>query len=277
MEKRRCHEYPGYEEKEAVFNISLKNWYCVDFENHTWGGNWDGNFVYFYQINVEQCINSTENNNTCSTQDVISNSFINPRSSGNLYYSQMTMSVQPSMNDFSLPLKPHLVNYYQMLNLELSKRKVQTFKLTSVYNDVGWFFQDIKINSVYSLDFAENDFTLKKKWEEPLVFSTYNYLGNKRDTYYRTYTKIQEVIAAVGGFAKFFYTCILITFFYVQKVYRDLIIINKIKFNTDSFVSGNNQKNNSFHSFNNLQSIVEISIVKKTQNEFKVNYAQYLC
>jgi hypothetical protein len=281
MEKKRCHDLPGYEDKEVYFNISLQNWYCIDFENRTWGGNWDGNFVYYFQVNIEQCLNSTENNNNCSSENIISESFINSRSLGNLYYSQMTMSVQPAMNDFSQPLKPYLVNYYSTLNLDLSKKKIQNFKITSVNNDIGWFFEEIKINSVFTMDYAEPDFTLKKKFDQPIVFSTTNYLGNQRDTYYRTYTKIQEVIASVGGFAKFFYTCIFLVYHYAQKVYRNLIIINKINFNTESFVKKDRLKNESFIKINNLHSLQSsqeiLQTFERSKNEIKVKFSHFIC
>ncbi len=74
IERKKCEDFENFKEKEEFFNVSLKNWYCIDFENRTWGGNWDGDFVHLFQIIVEQCINSTENNNTCSSKEKISNS-----------------------------------------------------------------------------------------------------------------------------------------------------------------------------------------------------------
>lgn len=47
---KRCYDIPGYEEKEKIFNISLKSWYCLDFDNKTWGGGWDGNFVNYFRV-----------------------------------------------------------------------------------------------------------------------------------------------------------------------------------------------------------------------------------
>jgi len=65
---KRCDDFVGIGEKEKKYNISLENWFCIDFDNVTWGGNWDGNFVNYFRINVDLCTNSTSNN-TCNTQE----------------------------------------------------------------------------------------------------------------------------------------------------------------------------------------------------------------
>jgi hypothetical protein len=279
IESKSCHDFSEISKKEEYFNISLKNWYCIDFENRTWGGNWDGNFIYVFQIIIEQCMNSTENNNTCSSQEEISKSFITHKNSGNLYYSQMSLSVQPALNDFSNPLKPYLVNYYQTLDLNLSKNRIQTFKVTSVNNDVGWFFSDVKEESVFDFDFAESDINFKKKWEEPILFSTSFYLGNNSNTFSRSYTKIQEVIASIGGFAKLFYTLSVLLFNYAQKSYRNLIILNKVKFDTKNFSEMNIDKIESLQKINK-QETVKVEVETSIKNKIKyveIKFSNLIC
>ncbi len=56
---QRCHDIPNYEEKEKKYNFSIQSWYCVDFNNYTWGGNWDADFVNYFNIQVDLCRNST--------------------------------------------------------------------------------------------------------------------------------------------------------------------------------------------------------------------------
>lgn len=122
---KRCYDFPYYQEKEKMYNISLQSWYCVDFQNKTWGGNWDGNFVNFFRINVEVCMNSTSNN-TCATKEKIESKFSNDKTGGNLFFSDLSLYVQPALNNYEKPIATTLVNNYQMLNLDLTKRKVQT-------------------------------------------------------------------------------------------------------------------------------------------------------
>jgi hypothetical protein len=226
---RRCHDFPDYKKKEAYYNISLASWYCIDFDNFTWGGNWDGNFVNYFQVNIQQCMNSTENNNHCANQKNMSESFINDRTSGNLFYSQLFLSAVPAMDNYDQPLKTSLVNTYSLLNMQLSKRRVQTYKNTVLKQDIGWFWKDIRYEDVLDIDTSEPDFTFKDQWKQGILFSTYNYLGSKRQVYSRSYTKIQEVIANIGGFAKFAHTCIAIIFMNIKITYKNLFFMENFE------------------------------------------------
>jgi hypothetical protein len=235
LPRKRCLSLDTSTEKEAYYNISLKNWFCVDFDNMSLGGNWDGNFVTFLQINIYQCNNSTRNN-TCKTEEQIIHTLKHPRSSGNLFFSDLSLNLVPFMNNYENPFKTNLVNNYYLLSLELAKRKIFTLKNTYINNDVGWFFEDVKRNSVITTDTVFPDMTLKDKWDQNLLYSSYLYLGNKIDTYYRSYTKIQEVIASVGGFAKFFYTCIFLLYTSLNSFFKNWELIQIFPFNEDEYM-----------------------------------------
>jgi hypothetical protein len=232
---KKCHDVANYTMKEAYYNISLLNWYCLDFDGKKMGGNWNGNFVYYFMIQILQCTNSTQNNHTCLPQEQIEKNFVNEITGSNLFYSDLSMTIQPAMNNFSAPLSSTLVNNYEMLNLQFTRRKVQTFKTTKIDNDVGWFFSDFKQETIITTDTIRPDFTLKDKWNQNVLYNTFLYLGNTHDTYSRSYTKVQEVIASIGGFAKFFHTMLFFLHFSIGKVYKNLILIQAIPFNEDSF------------------------------------------
>jgi hypothetical protein len=217
---KRCYDLPGYEEKEKIYNISLQSWFCIDFDNKTWGGNWDGNFVNFFRVSVDLCMNSTSNN-SCATQEKIQSKFYNDRSGGNLFFSDLSLYVEPALNNYEKPIATTLVNSYQMLNLDVTKRKVQTYRITSIDNDIGWFFEDTLHDYVINTNDILTDFTFKDRWTQPVLYNSLHYMGKKVETYRRSYTKIQEVFAAIGGFAKFFYTMLLLLF---NNVRRSIII-----------------------------------------------------
>jgi hypothetical protein len=232
---KKCHEIANYTLKEKYYNISLENWYCLDFDKKTLGGSWSTNFVNFYAIQILQCTNSTLNNNTCLPKEQIEKIFVNEITGSNLFYSDLSMFIQPAMNNFTNPLSTSLVNNYDMLNLQFTRRKVQTFKTTKINNDVGWFFSDVKEESLVTSESIRPDLSLKDKWNQTVLYNQFLYLGNTLDTYSRSYTKVQEVIAAIGGFAKFFYTLLFVLHYSIGKVYKNLILIEAIPFNEDSF------------------------------------------
>jgi hypothetical protein len=247
LPNKRCREVAYTEEKEKYYNISLNDWYCIDFDNVTLGGNWDGNFLHGFQINTNQCSNSTDRTN-CSSQDVIKHSFQSDLTSSNYFYSDMSLEVLASMDDFESPLKTNLVNRYDILSLALTKRKVQTFKATKMINDVGWFFSEVNEFFMASSDTLTTDFSFKDIWSQDIVYSQFLYFGKKTETFNRSYTKIQEIFAAIGGFSKFFYYAISLFYYATMKVYRNLFLMNNIFFDNneeENFVQQNNLKRNS--------------------------------
>lgn len=268
----RCHDLPDIKQKEKIFNISLENWFCLDFrDNFTMGGSFSTNFVYFWQINALQCTNSTANNNTCKSQEEISQAFDNNRTSTNFFYSYLYLEAVASMDNFEVPLTNTLVNRFQMLSLQATKRDVQTFKKVQMKNDIGWFFSDLHDIEIYANDDIQPDFVLKNKWEQNILFSYFGYYGRNYDSYTRSYTKVQQVLAAVGGFSKFFYTSTFLIYYYFSKTHRNLHLLNildqeqEFNFTSNSSPEGNNSLkhpailNNFFH--NNF---------KETDTNFKI-------
>lgn len=223
----RCYDIEGMKEKEKIFKVKLEEWYCIDFkDNFSMGGNFDGDFFHLWQINTVQCINSTENNFTCKSQEEILNAFESKRTSGNLFFNYFYMDAVIAMDNFDSPLSNYLVDRYQMLNLQVTKSDVQIFKNIQMQNDIGWFFPDIQYIDIYSSDSITSDFVLKDQWNQKVLFTYFGYLGKRYDTYIRSYTKIQTVLAAVGGFEKFFYTAIFMFYFYFSKTHRNLNLID---------------------------------------------------
>jgi len=222
---KKCSDIEDIKDQQSYFNISLQNWYCIDFNNLTLGGFWDGNFVKGLQIRVHQCKNTTEIK--CSSQEKINETFSNIN---NLFYSDLSMFVQPQMNNFENPIKTNLQNFYHVLNLNLNKKKIHTFKLTTMNNDIGWLQSNPQISSVFSSDSITNDFNIKDPIEQDIVHYTQIYFGNKIDTYYRSYTKIQEILAVIGGFAKFLHTILAIVYYYIGNLYKTLFLIKNISF-----------------------------------------------
>jgi hypothetical protein len=226
LPNKRCSELTYTKEKEKAFDISLEKSFCIDFDNMIMGGNWDGNFVYGILIYTNQC--KSEKGIICDSREEIKN-LISPENSTNaVFYSDLSLEVDPSMDNFETPLKTSFVNRYELLNLGLSKRKVQTFKATTIVNDQGWLLSDIYEETVLSSDSIFPDFTLKDIWGQDLLYTQLIYYGRKQETYFRNYTKIQEVFAHIGGFSKLFYIVISSLYTITLDAYRNLYLISNI-------------------------------------------------
>jgi hypothetical protein len=282
IEQKRCSEFPNLKQKEEYFNISLKEWYCIDVSDLTMGGSWSSDFVSTILINAQQCINSTINNNSCLPQEIIQNSFNNKYTSAGLFYSDLTLYAEPKMNDYENPLKNYLVNSFQMLGVGMSKRKIQTFKTTAINDDRGWFYKNIIEQKIISTDTVQFDSTLKDYWSQDVLYSSFLYFGNRKDVYNRNYTKIQEVIATIGGFTKLFYVLIEFIFSYLSVTIRDIYIGNNNLFNEDFLASiDSTKRENTSKDNKNERGIRRIEIQRNPtlfeHKKEKLSIHSYIC
>jgi hypothetical protein len=112
------------------------------------------------------------------------------------------MESSPVMDNFKNPIQSYLANNYEVLNLNLLKRSVQIFKTVSVYNDKGWLFENVEKLQYISNDIILKDFALKEEFEDDSLYTHLLYFGKKREKFNRSYLKVQELFANIGGFAK---------------------------------------------------------------------------
>jgi len=243
----RCADLKDIKQKEQSFNVSLLSWYCIDFEDLKMGGNWDGNFVYGLLINTKQCsedkqkgkandINNSNNNSDknnlkkCLSEPDMKANFQSDLTGANYFYSFMYIETLPEMDDYEQPIKTHLVNKYEQLSLKASKRSVQTYKKVMIENDGGWLFRNVQNYQFFSSDSILTDFSFKEEFSQDIVYTHLIYFGNKVEFYNRSYMKIQEVIANIGGFSKIFYTFISYFYMFIGKYLKNRYLISRVEF-----------------------------------------------
>ena len=92
-------------------------------------------YTHFKSIlnNVEIQLKTT----TPALYETIKESFQSNVTGSNLFFSYLYLEGLPTLTDFNNPLKTNIVNDYEMLNLQLTKRKIQTFKKISVLKTMG--------------------------------------------------------------------------------------------------------------------------------------------
>jgi hypothetical protein len=266
LPQMKCSEVSYYKEREAYFNISLESWNCVDFDNITLGGNWDGNFVYGLEIQTRQCQNGT--GVICSPQEEINQFFSPEQQNKRIFYSDLSIEVYPSMDDYNAPLKTHLVNNYDLLNIGLTKRNIKTYKSTQMINDVGWFFPDyLNQDLIISTETSKNDFTFKSE-KSTQLYDQFIYLGRKVDTYNRSYTKIQEAVAAVGGFSRILFILLNYLFYYAAQTYRNLFLLSNLFSENEEIKKYDNNFRTVYNNSNNLFNNSDLNRLNTFNNEF---------
>ena len=260
--KTRCSDIPNIEEKEKYYNISLKNWYCINFDSQTLGGFWDGEFVNNYSIIVEQCLNSTDKNYTCQSH------VSNYENKSLFFFSYLYMESMPTMDNFNYPIKSTLINRYDMIDFKVIKKHVHTFKESSINDDRGWIFSDLELKSIYASDNIFSDFAIKDETtRDPTLFIYYMYFGKRYEIYNRTYMKVQEVIGSIGGFSRFFHLIVYIFYKNLSNIIKNLDLMETTYNNfIETSIIGNIENNRAFNNYSNID----------MKNTIKCNFNNYV-
>ena len=188
------------------------NLYCIDWENKNFGGYWENSFLFYFEIRLYFCKNGkqySKNNPNCTSLETLSNilNLNNP-----IYFSLYYPIYQFNPNSLKNPLIKTYKNYFYFLDHKLQKNDRLFIKQYYFYDDQGWLFQNFKKQSLWGVDRILSDYSysseedLSKEGSSSLFYTMNIYMEEEIISYTRYYTKIQEVIAVVGGLSGFICT-----------------------------------------------------------------------
>ena len=149
------------------------------------------------EVHLNKCTNSTENNNSCKSEENI-DKFLD-----NSYLELVYLSESVDHSNISNPLIQSLRNELYIVAKEHVKRYYQYFQIASYLSDNGLIW-----NKVNRFDLAEtkNSHTDFVKEEEQDFYSSSTLLEisltstDQKTIYERKYPKLQEVLGSIGGF-----------------------------------------------------------------------------
>lgn len=109
-----------------------------------------------------------------------------------------------SADDLKEPLKLVYKNYYYYFNIQSQKIDRLFFNKISIKDDQGWIFEDIKETSLLSLSRIQSDLNFAAIRDGSISrFYEFNiYMEKKSIVIKRSFMKIQDVSAKVGGLIK---------------------------------------------------------------------------
>ena len=230
IQPKMCKDLPNIYEIQENYDKDLTYWYCIDFnEINSIGGNWDGNFLRYLRIDTPQCTNSTSNNYSCASFNTIQNQINNKETHEQLFFSYLYMRGIAKVSNVSYPIGTTLSNIYDALDVQVTKRKYQTYKKISLESDNGWIFPQKDTSMIYCLDTEISDFVLKDPQNNNLLHRMTFYFGKNKDSYSRSFTKIQEVFAQIGGFSSVMQILLSIIYKHMGIVLKNKEIMKKIR------------------------------------------------
>ena len=119
----------------------LNNSYCIKDLNYnlTLAGNYKNEKIAYMRIKIYPCVNSTENNYTCKSQEDIDYYM----SSG--YFSIILKDIGLNPSNYSFPIVPTLQDIYTTIDKSLYKKYILNFGVTEIHTDTGLINNNIKI------------------------------------------------------------------------------------------------------------------------------------
>lgn len=261
--------------KDLFESKGLSEMYCIDYEDKgflEFGGNWDGSFISYIYIDIMKCPEGEVNNKNedCGPNSITEDIF------GNLIYISTYLPFQVvDPTNYTNPLSLDMKIEYSLLDKNLVKNYVLSFEEILIESEIGWLMENKIIESSMTYKEQKVDYSLSSslssdEYNKNMLGSISLAMNRKIEKYKRIYSKIQSLIADVGGIMKVF-TFILalcIRKYNISKLNFDLLnIVNS--FQSDEEII----KNNNNHIKQNDQSIVKINnfTVKKTSKNIKLN------
>jgi hypothetical protein len=253
-------------------NYNLNQMYCLKNINESIKGIFHKNEYSFIFIQFFECKNTTNKKN-CKSQEEI-NYFLDGTF---VTISYQSLNINPK--NYLNPNEPTISEFYTTISHNFFKEIHLYFKKVIIKTDRGLIFDDINNKEFSIFDHSEDMFSLKK--DNEYFFEISVKFADRIKEYFRSYTKVQNVICNIGGFLKFIQgTFWFISYIFVEnEVYQK--IINKIFYiethimRADHKLIRFNSKNTNFPK--EKVSIADTSLLQlniRKKDHFKTSFVQ---
>ena len=232
LEIEKCNVINFGENYQHLFlEDELNNSYCLKkFEqNLTLAGGYKYERFSYIRIRIYPCVNSSENNFSCKSQEEIDHFM----SSG--YFSIILKDIGLNPSNYSIPVLPTLQDLYTTIDKRIYKNYILNLGVTEIQTDIGLFQESIKTQKYLQFRKEMETFTFRNEeeyYQGKSVIIAQLKLDDKINVQTRSYIKIPEIFSTIGGYMQLMNTAFLLLTLIVNKFNLELNIINSIfKFN----------------------------------------------
>ena len=232
LEIEKCNVINFGENYQHLFiEDELNNSYCLKkFEqNLTLAGGYKYERFSYIRIRIYPCVNSSENNFSCKSQEEIDHFM----SSG--YFSIILKDIGLNPSNYSIPVIPTLQDLYTTIDKRIYKNYILNLGVTEIHTDIGLFQEDIKTQKYLQFRKEMETFTFRNEeeyYQGKSVIIAQLKLDDNINVQTRSYIKIPEIFSTIGGYMQLMNTAFLLLTIIVNKFNLELKIINSIfKFN----------------------------------------------
>lgn len=246
IEKRTFPEPVNCATTKAVDNpyltgYDLSYWMCIDWEQVTkdvgeqafLGGQWENDRLAFLKLNFQTCpfnfkTGKNENEN-CSSFSQVQDRLNKQQQMINYVIPDYTYD----STNYEEPIKVAYKYNWLKATSSIYISRQNDFTKVTLKDDIGWIFEDIKeyeaVHKEQVIDqfnyFGPNDFTINKN--QRFLTMTFYFLQEEL-IHSRSFVKIQQLVANVGGILKF----ILVVFQFlngkISETERDFELVDRL-------------------------------------------------
>jgi hypothetical protein len=204
---------------EDLYNsLNMNQNLCINNQNITISGSWSKDYIAYLVLKISICKDSA----SCAPIDEIKRYLKDSTWFWNIYFQNTNINPQ----SFEDPVKYTLMNFYKMIKLDSYKIIEFYMRPQTLKSDEGLFFETNNLNHSIAYDYDIFD---EGTFDDSNTLVEFNILVSKNNfVYHRTYIKVQNILASVGGLSTLIRTSFLIICYIFSIVKRDEVILNKI-------------------------------------------------
>lgn len=213
----------GNDYQNLLVKGELNDSYCLNNFNLTLQGNFKYDRLSYIQINIYPCVNTTDNNNHCKPQEII-NSFLS-----GTFISFLIKDIGLEPSNYLNPIVPSFQDIYVTVDKSYVRDFVIFFGLTEIQTDKGLFKENyhkeryIKYMKTTQGIYYQDE---SKYLDGQSMCEVQLRMSDDIRIQKRTYRKMSEVFAIVGGYMQLISTIFSILTFLTNKIDYQVKIVN---------------------------------------------------
>lgn len=214
IKSKRCANTKTVENADIV-GYNLKSWKCLDWEDMSaelgeaayLGGLWSNDHLVTLRMFFQTCPFDADTGTTdltkCSTFDQITD-YLNKKE---LYFSFVVPDYNFDMTNFENPITNKYNLFYWKASSGIFFKQSLYWRHVTLFDDKGWIFEDI--NEVSAVEYVGKEESISlvqasdfKSSKNQNYFQLMTFFQNDERNHTRSFMKIQELAANVGGIIK---------------------------------------------------------------------------
>lgn len=221
----------------------VSDYYCIvpNQNNLTlygvYGDSKPQSFLYFY---INRCMNGYDGKSNCHPMTKINNALINT------YISLRYIDYDVLHNNQKTPYRPYMRTEGLPISSTIYKRFFINKKNVEYTTDYELVFDDSRVENFHQQDNIDVSVDSRRLYNYPDRLANINIqMSRKTDLYYKTYSKLQDLVANIGGVIEsILIIANFVVSFFSQSVYN-LNLVNKLfDYNEPASNSNSNIKMN---------------------------------